>query len=226
MFPQKYIAIGIGVLVVIGMFTMMTLEIKRLRAVEENLTTQLTAETQRADNNAAAVARYAAAAAHNAEIAEQVRDDRDALDRINRQIMEEIANAPDADDTRLSPVMLRALDGLRDAFDAAACRSALRDGRNPDGANEVPRCGAPAGGDGNGTAAGGVADAGDHQRVGLPLGRGKARRSALTQGAQVIEQGGGRREAHDQHGDRRDDVKPIRLLLHVPHPLSGTLYAA
>lgn len=168
----------VGVVVLIGVVGMIAHTINSQAQQIELLTVERDAAAERAKTNAATLLRYEQAEANNNEVAAQVAASRRALDALAQSINQDIASAPDADDAPLSPVMLRTLDGLRDAYDAAH-GSAVRDAGDPNRVEGVRRRDPPAA-DADTTPVSGLDDAGSAGRLGVPVGRGKAGRSSIA----------------------------------------------
>ena len=117
--PNKLVAIGLVAAALASVLGWGWMEIRALRAETKLQAAELKSETERADRNVDALNRFIANTENNNRVAAEVRAQRQELDALARNIMEGIANAPDADDAPLSPVMLDALERLRDAYDTA-----------------------------------------------------------------------------------------------------------
>lgn len=100
------------------------------------LNARVASETQRADENARAALALVEAQQHNERVAAQVAGLRRQIDTDVRAIQERISRAPDSDDAPLSPILLDALDGLRDVYDARVADRA-GEGGNPHRTEDV-----------------------------------------------------------------------------------------
>lgn len=174
---KHYIAIAL-LLALVGYLGWSWMEIRALNAENESLGVQLAGETQRADQNAAALDRYAEATEHNNALAAEVRAQRASLRDMTRQLQERIASAPSSDDAPIAPVLLDALDGLRRIYDAAH-GDPLRDDGSAAGTPEVRERHASAGRHDDAKSTGCVAYARSCERVVMPTRSRSSRRGSM-----------------------------------------------